>query len=886
MPGFWRKCRTVFRWTRYCVWLLIVLALLALAWINVVGFPGFVKTRLTNALQENGVTLEFSRMRWRFIRGIVADNVIIGDRQIHPDKPVFTAGQIQLRLDYGALAHRKLKLTGIVVRDGIFTLPVNPTNRLMLLNLQAEVSFLPDETWSLDELRADFSGVKIRLAGQVMHAPEATRWKMFTAQGAGGQGAVAKPLQDFSTTLAKIKFTQPPQISATLNGDAADVHSFVLRVNADVPAVTTPWFSAQNLQCAASLTAPADAPTNFDPALDFWTNALPFRLAWIARAGGLELSQLDASKLECGGLWSAPELKITALSAHLGGGKINTSAALDVSTRELDFTNASAFDPHTIKGFLPAAARSWLANVLWTQPPALAIEGRLTLPAWNNNAADWRELTGPATRLQGELACTNAVVFGRTLDLARTHFAYANRIWSVPDLQLKQGRTRLEFSGEASTATENIRGALHGNLDAETVRPFVPTNVATPLFELVTLHEPVAFDMRAAGNLRNLDSLAVTGHLTVTNFAIREEAYESVTADVVYTNRVLEFLHPQSLRAHGTQIMTADAVALDWNAHMYFFTNGYSTTDPMAVVRAIGPKTASLIEPYEFPTPPTARVHGQLPLRDLNNGRDLKGTDMTFEIIRGTPFRWTKLTTTNIIGTVHWLGQELILTNITTDFYGGSGSGYAYFDFRPAGYGCDFNFGFEATNVDVHLLGLDLSTNKANLVEGRLTGSAVVTDANSDTWRSWNGHGHAQLHDGLLWNIPLFGFFSPALNTVTPGLGNSRATDATVTFVMTNGVARTELLEIRTRTMRLLYSGTVDLEQNANARVTAQLLRNTPVIGVVISLVLTPVSKIFECQVTGQISDPKVTPIYFPFSQYLLHPIRTFQEMMPTAPKG
>jgi hypothetical protein len=259
---------------------------------------------------------------------------------------------------------------------------------------------------------------------------------------------------------------------------------------------------------------------------------------------------------------------------------------------------------------------------------------------------------------------------------------------------------------------------------------------------------------------------------------------------------------------------------------------------------------------------------------------------MTFEIIRGTPFRWTKLTTTNIIGTVHWLGQELILTNITTDFYGGSGSGYAYFDFRPAGYGCDFNFGFEATNVDVHLLGLDLSTNKANLVEGRLTGSAVVTDANSDTWRSWNGHGHAQLHDGLLWNIPLFGFFSPALNTVTPGLGNSRATDATVTFVMTNGVARTELLEIRTRTMRLLYSGTVDLEQNANARVTAQLLRNTPVIGVVISLVLTPVSKIFECQVTGQISDPKVTPIYFPFSQYLLHPIRTFQEMMPTAPKG
>src|SRR5882762_11106972 len=124
MPGFWRKCRIACRWARYCLWLVILLALLALGWVNVVGFPGFVKQRLTTALQDHDVALQFSRVRWHFIHGIVAENVIIGDRQIHPDKPVLTAGQIQLRLDYGALVHRKLQLTGVVVRDGIFTLPV------------------------------------------------------------------------------------------------------------------------------------------------------------------------------------------------------------------------------------------------------------------------------------------------------------------------------------------------------------------------------------------------------------------------------------------------------------------------------------------------------------------------------------------------------------------------------------------------------------------------------------------------------------------------------------------------------------------------------------------------------------------------------------------
>ncbi|MBW8864719.1 MAG: hypothetical protein JF609_07315 [Verrucomicrobia bacterium] len=352
---------------------------------------------------------------------------------------------------------------------------------------------------------------------------------------------------------------------------------------------------------------------------------------------------------------------------------------------------------------------------------------------------------------------------------------------------------------------------------------------------------------------------------------------------------MLEFFHPQSFRAHGTQMMTADTVTLDWNAGMYYFSNGFSTTDPMAVVRAIGPKTASMIEPYEFLSPPTARVSGQLPLRDLNTGRDLAGTDMRFDIIQGVPFRWTRLSTTNITGTIHWLGQELVLTNIAADFYGGSGTGHAYFDFHPVGYNCDFNFGFDATNVDVHLLGLALAANPTNLLEGRLTGHAVVTDANYKTWRSWNGYGEAQLHNGQLWNIPIFGLASPMLNSFTPGLGNSRATDASVKFVMTNGVARSDSLEIHTLTMRLQYVGTMDLEQNANARVTAQLLRNTPVIGSVISGVLSPVSKIFECEVTGQISDPKVTPIYLPKYLFMpLHPIRTFEEMLPSGdkPKG
>jgi len=98
-------------------------------------------------------------------------------------------------------------------------------------------------------------------------------------------------------------------------------------------------------------------------------------------------------------------------------------------------------------------------------------------------------------------------------------------------------------------------------------------------------------------------------------------------------------------------------------------------------------------------------------------------------------------------------------------------------------------------------------------------------------------------------------------------------------------VITTDSLLIRADSMRLQYVGTVDLQQKVDARVTAQLLRNTPMVGPVISEVLWPVSKIFECRVTGQLSDPVVAPIYIPKLLLVpLHPVRSLEELFTPAP--
>ena len=80
---------------------------------------------------------------------------------------------------------------------------------------------------------------------------------------------------------------------------------------------------------------------------------------------------------------------------------------------------------------------------------------------------------------------------------------------------------------------------------------------------------------------------------------------------------------------------------------------------------------------------------------------------------------------------------------------------------------------------------------------------------------------------------------------------------------------------------RLEYVGTIDLNENVNAHVTAHLLRDTWVVGPLVSTALWPVSKIFEYHITGPLEKPKSEPIFVLPKLLLLplHPIRTLEDI-------
>ena len=446
-------------------------------------------------------------------------------------------------------------------------------------------------------------------------------------------------------------------------------------------------------------------------------------------------------------------------------------------------------------------------------------------------------------------------------------------------LGVAQGRTHLALDGGADDAVQNYHWHAAGALDLEFIRPFLPAGDAASGLDIFKPTRPIFLNANGRGRFDDPNSISATGRVALTNFMVRSETFGDLTTALNYTNHALEFLKP--LAHTGAQMMTADSVTLDFNTRMIYFTNGFGTADPESIARAIGPKTAEVMQPYHFLKPPTARVNGRIPLRDMEGGREMADVDMRFDIIKGAPFAWMKFRATNITGTIHWQGQLLEVTNVAAAFYGGGGGGFADFDFRAMHDGADYDFAVNLTNVDLHLLAADLSS-PTNSLEGALAGQLVVTRADTRDWRTWDGFGHATLRDGLIWDEPIFGILSPVLNRFSPGLGSSRATEASAKFTMTNGVIYTGSLEIHTTLAQLQYAGNVDMSGKVDLNATALLLRNTPVIGSTVSWFLTPFTKLFEYHVTGTLENPKSEPVYVPkFLLMPLHPIRSIEEMFP-----
>jgi hypothetical protein len=639
----------------------------------------------------------------------------------------------------------------------------------------------------------------------------------------------------------------------------------------------TKWGAAEEVRLNVRLAAPpAAARPRADESWAWWAKLEPYALDWEGQVNRLQSHGFEAAGLACGGSWRAPELTITNLHAELYQRQLEAHAGLNVATRTLGLTLSSEVDPHKIAPFIAEGVQRWLAPYSWNEPPELKGSLSLILPAWTNRQPDWRAEVLPTLRLDGGFKLEHGGAYRDVaITAAQSHILCSNLVWRLPDLKITRPEGRLEAVHEADERTGDYYFLIDSTIDVRALRPLLEPGQQKGL-DYFTFSEPPALEAEIRGNWHDLERIGITGTVALTNFTFRGESASALRTTFQYTNRFLQIINPRLQR--GTQQMSADGLGADFLAQKIYVTNGFSTTEPMVVARAIGEHVTRAVEPYQFRQPPVARVHGTIPMYGDDDA------DLHFDLAGG-PFDWWHFHVPEIQGHVHWLGQQLTLTNIQVGFYGGQATGWAHFDFRPRDR-TDYQFAVTATDALLHPLAADLFL-KTNQIEGKLSGALVITKANTADMQSWNGRGDLNLRDGLIWDIPIFGIFSDVLNGMVPGLGSSRANAGTCTFVITNGVIRSDDLDIRSTGMRLQYRGTMDFQGRVNARVEAGILRDMPFFGQVFSIALWPVSKLFEYKVTGSLGDPKAEPVWLvskvallPF-QLPFHPIRTLKGLLP-----
>jgi hypothetical protein len=211
-------------------------------------------------------------------------------------------------------------------------------------------------------------------------------------------------------------------------------------------------------------------------------------------------------------------------------------------------------------------------------------------------------------------------------------------------------------------------------------------------------------------------------------------------------------------------------------------------------------------------------------------------------------------------------------------------NGHAEFDFTPTE-STDVRLNFQFSNAHFQSFVADMTENPGNKLEGFLSGSLTITNLNTADWKSWFGYGHMDLMDGFLWDIPMFGVFTPTLNKMVPNLNYTRFSRGQATYIVTNSIIYSDNMVVRSPAFQLNYDGTCDFSGHLNSRMTASFFKESSLFGKTMNYLLTPLTKAMEYKITGTLKEPVIHTVYIPSWLWApFHPIRTFNELFGNDP--
>jgi hypothetical protein len=213
----------------YCLWHL-----------NQIGLPDFAKRPLLNRLRERGVELEFERLRWRFVRGLVADKVILASAR-RAGGAQFSAEEVQLKLNHSALMHLDTDVESLRFGGGRFVLPLGETNatphHLSIEGIEAQLRFRGRDVWIVENFEASGHGASVHVQGTLSNAWLLRRTNAPAASSNEWRRTLGKWVNELETT----KFTEPPRLIVDFAGDVRHPEFSSARVRLAASGAKSRW---------------------------------------------------------------------------------------------------------------------------------------------------------------------------------------------------------------------------------------------------------------------------------------------------------------------------------------------------------------------------------------------------------------------------------------------------------------------------------------------------------------------------------------------------------------------------------------------------------------------------------------------------------------------
>lgn len=588
------------------------------------------------------------------------------------------------------------------------------------------------------------------------------------------------------------------------------------------------------------------------------------------RGENVVVHSLAIRSFEGGVRWQDGVVSLSHIRFPIYGEEIGINGDFRFSTREVHASVSGRVQVPDLPDAWTAFARPWLDEILWEPAHPLSFrvstEGILPprRPQWTVD--DWMHELAPRFSLESEVQLTNITVRGLAVRSLDVPVRWNQSRWEFSNVHMETGEGPMTMSGRADREAYQISVQSEMN-PLPALSAWLPA--ASNALQRFKLPEPPRLNATLQGQWADRQSLQLSGHLETGVASYREEQADALTTDFTYGHGRL---HAGPVWARqGTNTVKAEGIQYEVASGLLSFTNTLTTIDPVGVFAALGPRTFLSFKPFEFPFPPRVMMNGTIPTIDTRVGADVR---FDAEI---PGFRWRFLAGTNLSATLWWHEGSIIVTNLVGGFHGGRISGNFSADIRDTN---DTVLRFDAVVADSQLRSLlnDI-TPQTNRLEGWLDGRLTVNEAHTRTNGSWQGLGNVRLRDGFLWDLPLFGGVSKVLDRAIPGLGQTRFSSGSATFILTNRAVVTRDLELHSPTVHLFLNGSVLFDTQLDGRLEAAVLRDIPVLGPIVNLVLKPVAKLLEYDVKGHLDHPEMTPRHIP--GFMLSPFETLRDLLP-----